>query len=224
MIEVGAGEGRLTTALASASGRVVAYEIDPVVATALRRRCAGLDNVRCVRGDFLLSRPPEEPFAVVGNIPYASTAPVVRWCLGADSMTAATLVTQLEYARKRTGDFGRWSRLTVASWPRFDWRLGHRIDRRLFQPVPRVDSAVIRLSRRSHPLLPADLMPVYRAFVELGFGGYGGSLRSSLRRQHPRRAVDAALRAAAVPADTVVAFVHPTQWLTIFRTIHSVET
>ncbi|MGH8828671.1 MAG: rRNA adenine N-6-methyltransferase family protein, partial [Jiangellaceae bacterium] len=126
--------------------------------------------------------------------------------------------------RKRTGDFGRWSRLTVASWPRFDWRLGHRIDRTLFHPVPRVDSAIMRLSRRSHPLFPADSMAAFRAFVALGFGGYGGSLRSSLRRQHPRRAVDAALRAAALPGDTVVGFVHPTQSLTIFRAIHGLET
>jgi 23S rRNA (adenine-N6)-dimethyltransferase len=101
-----------------------------------------------VMGDFLGSRPPARPFQVVGNTPFSLTSPVIDWCLRARRMTAATLITQLEYARKRTGGFGRWSQLTVSTWPQFRWELRGTIPRTEFRPVPRVDAGILRLERR----------------------------------------------------------------------------
>ena len=63
-----------------------------------------------------------------GNIPYSITSKIVDWCLRAPELTSATLTTQLEYARKRTGDYGSWTRLTVLTWPRHHWRLLARVD------------------------------------------------------------------------------------------------
>jgi 23S rRNA (adenine-N6)-dimethyltransferase len=109
--EVGAGRGRLTAELRTRCRRVVAYEIDAEMAGHLPQ-----DRRLTVRtGDFLAAEPPGAEFAVVGNIPYALTAAVVRWCLDARTLRRATLLTQLEYARKRTGDYGRWSRLILFS-------------------------------------------------------------------------------------------------------------
>ncbi|RMI42728.1 23S ribosomal RNA methyltransferase Erm, partial [Streptomyces triticirhizae] len=191
--EPGAGEGRLTRALARASREVVAHELDPALAAALPGRLATEGNVRVVRGDFLRARPPARPFVVVGNIPYSRTTDIVRWCLAARALTSATLVTQREFARRRTGDFGTWPLLTVQSWPEFDWRLGPRIDRHHFDPVPRTDSAVLRLVRRPAPLLPPGELAGYRALVAEGFTGVGGSLAATLRRGRPTRRVRAAL-------------------------------
>ncbi|WP_173166699.1 ErmE/ErmH/ErmO/ErmR family 23S rRNA (adenine(2058)-N(6))-methyltransferase [Phytohabitans suffuscus] len=217
VLEVGAGDGRLTRRLAEAAGRVVAYEVDPGLATTL----AVPRNVAVRHQDFLTARPPREPFTVVGNIPYALTAPIVRWCLRAPALTSATLVTQLEYARKRTGDYGRWSRLTVSTWPEFHWGLSGRIPRRAFRPVPRVDSGILRLERRPVPLVPHQRMPAYQSFVDLGFGGVGGSLHASLRQRYPARRVDGAFRAARLDVSTVVSHVWPEQWLLLFRLLWS---
>ncbi|BCB81782.1 23S rRNA (adenine(2058)-N(6))-methyltransferase Erm(O) [Phytohabitans flavus] len=213
VLEVGAGDGRLTRRLAEAAGRIVAYEVDPAFATAL----AVPQNVAVRHQDFLTARPPHEPFAVVGNIPYALTAPIVQWCLRARALTSATLVTQLEYARKRTGDYGRWSRLTVSTWPEFHWGLSGRISRQAFRPVPRVDSGILRLERRPAALVPGQRMTAYQSFVDLGFGGVGGSLHASLRRRFPARRVDGAFRAARLDTSTVVGHVWPEQWLLLFR-------
>jgi 23S rRNA (adenine-N6)-dimethyltransferase len=209
--EVGAGRGRLTAALAGAGRRVIAYEVDPAMAAALPRR-PGLE-VRAE--DFLRVRPPAERFAVVGNIPYALTAAVVDWCLRADTLTTATLLTQLEYARKRTGDYGRWSRLTISTWPVVGWQLAGRIPRTAFRPVPRVDGGVLRLTRRPVPLV-ADLPP-YRRMVELGFTGVGGSLHATLSRHYGRARTASAFRAARVHPDALVGEVWPEQWLMLFR-------
>ncbi|MFI6577879.1 ErmE/ErmH/ErmO/ErmR family 23S rRNA (adenine(2058)-N(6))-methyltransferase [Nocardiopsis sp. NPDC050513] len=222
VVEVGPGEGALTRFLAPAARRVIAYEIDRRLAERLAARYRDPDRgVRVVCADFTRARPPRGPFAVVGNIPYARTADIVRWCLDAPGLTSATLVTQLEYARKRTGAYGRWTRLTVLTWPEWSWTLAGRIDRRRFRPVPRVDSGVLTLRRRSEPLLPPERRGAYRRTVELGFGGAGGSLGASLRRAHPARRVDAALRTAGVARATPVGLVTPDQWLALFTVLEA---
>ncbi|PSK61919.1 rRNA methyltransferase [Micromonospora sp. MH33] len=223
LLEVGAGRGRLTRPLAAGCGRLVAYEVDPAVLPELTAACADLPHVDVRAADFLAAVPPDEPFAVVGNIPWSLTAAVVRWCLAAPGLRAATLLTQLDYARKRTGDHGRWSRLTVLTWPEYHWRLAGRVPRGAFRPVPAVDGGILRLDRRPEPLLPRTALPAYRRMVELGFGGVGGSLAASLRTGYPRRRVDGALRAARLAPDTPVGLVWPEQWLVLFRLLHAVD-
>lgn len=221
LVEVGAGRGQLTRPLSVRCRRLVAYEVDPTVTAELAAVCATLPGVDHRPTDFLAASPPEEPFAVVGNIPWSLTAAVVRWCLAAPRLRAATLLTQLEYARKRTGDYGRWSRLTVTTWPEFDWTLAGRVSRTAFRPVPRVDAGILRLDRRPEPLLPVAALPAYRRMVELGFGGVGGSLAASLRTAYPRSRVDAALRAVRLDPATPVGEVWPEQWLVLFRLLHA---
>lgn len=208
VLEPGAGEGVLTTALARTGAEVVAYEIDPLLVAKLRART----KLKIVKGDFTEARPPGKPFAVVGNIPYSITSKIVDWCLRAPELTSATLLTQLEYARKRSGDFGRWSLVTVESWPWFSWELLGRIGRESFRPVPSVDSAILRIERRPEPLV--DDGGAWQELVELGFSGVGGSLYASLHRHYG--GVDAAFDRAGIARDTVVAFVHPDQWITLF--------
>ncbi|RFS84369.1 ErmE/ErmH/ErmO/ErmR family 23S rRNA (adenine(2058)-N(6))-methyltransferase [Actinomadura spongiicola] len=220
VVEAGAGDGRITAALAARAGRVIAYEIDPVLARRLAERCRDLPNVRYVTGDFLRARPPRGPFHLAGNIPYAATSRIVAWALDAPGLESATLVTQVEYARKRAGDYGRWSLVTVRTWPVFSWRMGMRVPRDRFRPVPRVDSAVLRLDRRDRPLLPPTAMDAYVRCVEVGFTGVGGTLHASLRRAYPRARVDAAFAVAGVPRGAVVAHVHPDQWVAVARVLH----
>ncbi|MFC3501085.1 ErmE/ErmH/ErmO/ErmR family 23S rRNA (adenine(2058)-N(6))-methyltransferase [Micromonospora krabiensis] len=221
VLEVGAGRGQLTRPLAAACGRLVAYEVDPVAAADLAAVCAALPNVRLRQADFLATEPPDEPFAVVGNIPWSLTSAVVRWCLAAPGLRAATLLTQLEYARRRGGDYGRWTRLTVLTWPEFSWRLAGRVSRVAFRPVPRVDAGILRIDRRPEPLLSPAALPAYRGMVELGFGGVGGSLAASLRRRYPPGRVAAALRATRLDPATPVGYVWPEQWLVLFRLLHA---
>ncbi|MEU3165389.1 ErmE/ErmH/ErmO/ErmR family 23S rRNA (adenine(2058)-N(6))-methyltransferase [Streptosporangium sp. NPDC006930] len=220
VLEPGAGEGALTLALAGSCARVVAYEIDPLHAGKLAARTRDDDRIEVVRGDFLAARVPREPFAVAGNIPYSITSKIVDWCLRAPALTSATLLTQLEYARKRSGDFGRWSRLTVLTWPGHSWELAGHVGRASFRPVPAVDSAILRIESRPVPLLPGGRDAAWREFVEYGFTGLGGSLHASLRMRYAPHRVDAAFAEARVDRDTVVAFVHPDRWLTLFELLH----
>nr|WP_017555976.1 ErmE/ErmH/ErmO/ErmR family 23S rRNA (adenine(2058)-N(6))-methyltransferase [Nocardiopsis baichengensis] len=212
VLEPGAGDGMITAQLARTRARVVAYELDPHFARRLSERFAESPRVRVRTADFTKAAAPREPFSVVGNIPYSRTSAIVDWCLRARALESATLLTQWEYARKRTGGLGRWSRLTVLTWPLFEWSRGERVRRDRFRPAPRVDAGVLRIVRRPEPLLPVAALADYRALVDTGFSGVGGSLHASLRRRYGRRRVDTALRAAGVERGTVVAYVTPGQW------------
>jgi 23S rRNA (adenine-N6)-dimethyltransferase len=220
-LEVGAGEGILTARLAALFAEVVAYEIDDSLAGRLAARVADQPNVRVVLSDFLAARPPSRPFQVVGNAPFSLTAPIVEWCLRASRLTTATLITQLEYARKRTGRYGRWTQLTVSTWPQVSWQLAGTMARTEFRPVPRVDTGILRIARRAEPLVSPARLAAYRRLVQAGFSGVGGSLQASLRRSYPPEQVAMACGEAGVDRRTVVAYVSPEQWVQIFLALDS---
>lgn len=220
IVEIGAGEGLLTRALAKRCRRVIAYEIDPVLSRRFQQLSTSDSRIQWVRGDFRSAPPPSEPFAVVGNIPYSITANIVDWCLRVRWLQSATMVTQWEYARKRCGDFGRWTQVTVQSWPEFDWQLMGRIRRVKFDPVPRVDSGILRLRRRSEPLIPRAGLSDYRRLVAVGFGGVGGSLWASVRPHAPARRLRNAFQCAGLDTSTVVGYVRPDQWITLFQALY----
>jgi 23S rRNA (adenine-N6)-dimethyltransferase len=218
-LEVGAGEGILTQRLARRCRELIAYELDPDLADRLTSRLRDAPNVRVVSGDFLAARPPRTPFRVVGNAPFSVTSPIVDWCLAAPTMTSATLITQLEYARKRTGGYGRWSLLTVSTWPRVRWEQRGTISRLQFRPVPRVDAGILHLDRRPVPLIPPARLGAYQRAVRAGFNGAGGSLLASLRREYPAGRLTPAFRAAGIDKGAVVAFVSPDQWVELFQVL-----
>jgi 23S rRNA (adenine-N6)-dimethyltransferase len=216
-LEVGAGEGILTTRLAAMFSEVVAYEVDESLAGRLAARVGDRTNVKVVMRDFLSARPPSRPCQVVGNAPFSLTSPIVDWCLHARWLTGATLITQLEYARKRAGGYGRWSLLTVSTWPQFRWQLRGTIPRTQFRPVPRVDAGILQLERRPEPLISPSRMAAYRRLVQAGFSGVGGSVQASLRRTYPPNRVADACARAGLDRRTVVGYVSPDQWIEIFR-------
>ena len=218
-VEVGAGEGAITLGLAKRCRQLIAYEVDNDVARRLAARVDEVDGVRIAVEDFRRSVAPSEPFQVAGNVPFSITSDVVRWCLAARSMSRASVIAQLEYAKKRTGAYGRWSRLTVLHWPDVEWSLRGRINRRAFAPVPKVDAGVLELERRTTPLVRPDRRRDWEENVDLGFGGVGGSLFASLAAKYQSSHLRAAFREAGLREDTVVAFVHPEQWLVLFGSL-----
>ena len=219
VLEVGAGDGAITRAIAPQCRELRAYEIDPFHAKKLAEHVREQANVRVVTGDFLASRVPREWFAVIGNVPFSITSKVVDWCLDARTLSTATIITQLEYAKKRTGGYGRWSLRTMETWPWFSWELRGVIQRHDFRPVPRVDAGVLCIAQRTQPLLPPTKRRSYGRMVDAGFGGVGGSLYQSLAQRYPVDRVKAAFQEANVARDTVVAFVTPDEWLTIFASL-----
>jgi len=211
-VEIGAGAGSLTALIAPRVATLTAYEPDVHLAERFNRAVAGLHNVSLVHADVLTEPLPAETSTLVGNIPFGRTADIIRWTLDQD-VESATYITQLEYARKRTGHRGRWSQLTIESWPWLDWRLGPRISRTAFRPVPAVDAAVLQLTFRDRPLLSGEQLRGYQAIVSTGFKGVGGTLFRSLQALYRTGELGAAFELAGLDREVVVAFVPPEAWL-----------
>jgi 23S rRNA (adenine-N6)-dimethyltransferase len=149
VVEIGAGTGVLTEALARRAGRVVAVEYDPRLAERARARLAGFGNVRVVTADALALPPPRRPFRVVANLPFGSTAAVLRRLLGdpRTRLERADLIVQEQaarrYAARRPG-----TPETIAWGAWYDLATGRRLGPSSFRPPPRVGAAVLVARRR----------------------------------------------------------------------------
>ena len=210
VLEIGPGTGNLTEQLLARAGRVVAVELDRRMVEHLRQRFAGDDHLTLVQGDILAADLPQllhpwlgqfAAFKVAANLPYYLTSAILRMLLESPSRPSlAALTVQWEVAQRICAQPGDMSLLAVAvQWYAVP-RIITRIPAGAFVPVPKVDSAVLRLEMRPEPVasIPSDeaLFRVARA----GFGQRRKQLRNSLsaglRLQPPQ--AESILRGAGV--------------------------
>jgi 23S rRNA (adenine-N6)-dimethyltransferase len=169
VLEIGAGRGALTYALARRGVHVVALEKDPHWADALRRevgrrRLAG--RVRIVCCDALDYRMPRRPYRVIGSLPFGGTTAILRHLLDDPGpfLVRADLIVQWEVARKRA--VMPPSTLLSTTWaPWWSFEVVRRIPAAAFRPKPSVDAAVLCVTRRDPPLLPPRMAGPYASFV-----------------------------------------------------------
>jgi 23S rRNA (adenine-N6)-dimethyltransferase len=168
VVEIGAGSGAITAALARRGAEVLAVEVDPVWAARLRRDFgrAHAGRVQVVSADFFAVPLPRKPFRVVACLPFGHTTAILSRLLGDshDHLRRLDVILQWEVARKRAAVPASTLRSTVwAPW--WEFRLGRRIAATEFRPVPRVDGGVLVATRRDPPLLPPAMSARYEVFI-----------------------------------------------------------
>lgn len=148
LVEVGAGPGTMTRALAEGRERVVAIELDDRMVPLLQRAVRGLE-VSVVQGDVLEVDIPAQvtgPYAVFGNIPYHITGLLVPRLLALRPRPAwVCVLVQLEVAQRLSAEPGDWSLATLGVRASASAELLLRVPARAFDPAPRVDSALVML-------------------------------------------------------------------------------
>ncbi|HEX2374654.1 MAG TPA: rRNA adenine dimethyltransferase family protein [Actinomycetota bacterium] len=181
VVEIGAGTGVLTEALARRAGRVVAVECDPRLAERARARLGGFGNVRVVTADALALPVPRRPFRVVANLPFGSTAVILRRLLGdpRTRLERADLVLQEQAARRYAARRpGTPERIAWGAW--YELATGRRLGPSCFRPPPRVGASVLVARRRRPPLVPVADRRRFAALVQAAFRHPGLPLRRSL--------------------------------------------
>ncbi len=187
VLEVGPGLGSLTLALLPAARRVVAVEIDPVLAERLpatvAERAPGLAGRLTVLNADALRVTAEQlgnPTALVANLPYNVSVPVVLHLLAAlPTMTRVLVMVQAEVADRMVA--GPGSKIYGVPSVKIAWYAEARrvatVPRTVFWPVPNVDSALVLLTRRPTP--EGDRNAVF-TLVDAAFAQRRKTLRAAL--------------------------------------------
>jgi 23S rRNA (adenine-N6)-dimethyltransferase len=173
-LDLGAGRGALTRALADAGARVHAVELDPVALQHLETRFGTDPRVEVVAADATQLPLPREPFRVVANLPFAAGTAILRRLLGDPRVRLTQLDAIVEWglAAKRTSVWP--SSLLGCSWGAwYQLSLVRRVPRVCFAPPPSVDAAVLRAIRRHEPLVPPEDAAAYRAVLQRAFAARG---------------------------------------------------
>jgi 16S rRNA (adenine1518-N6/adenine1519-N6)-dimethyltransferase len=185
VLEVGPGLGQMTRLLAEQAGRVVAVELDRDLIPVLQQEMAACPNVQIVEGDILEVDPAAlvggGPYKVVANLPYYITSAALRHLLEACPPPTVLVVTvQQEVAERITAAPGDMSLLAVSVQFYGRPRRIARIPAGAFFPVPKVDSAIVRVDVYPERPFPVADTERFFAIVRAGFGQKRKQLKNSL--------------------------------------------
>ena len=226
VIEIGPGRGALTHALAARARRLIAIELDRVLAAQLRLEFARQRNVEIIEGDArtvdfanLIARHPapllntgvqaadaiHERATVVGNLPYYITSEILLRLLGySDWVKTIVIMVQREVADRIAAspgsrDYGLLS-ATVQLFARVEKLF--TLPPAAFAPAPKVHSAVLRvtIAPRLHSLKVEK--DGFVDFLKLVFAQKRKTLANNLRQRYAEAAIAKALANAGLRRDS----------------------
>jgi len=227
VIEVGPGLGVLTRELLVAGASVLAVELDDSLAQALRQRfdtpklsLLNRSVLESAPGDMLAAADLVPPYRVVANLPYYITAPVLRHFLEARiKPVSMVLMVQKEVAFQIVAAPGKMSLLSVSAQFYAAAHLVRRVPAAAFWPVPRVDSALVRLDLYPEPPLPVADADAFFKLVKAGFSNPRKQLANALSRglSRPKPVAEALLRAAGIDPMRRAGTLSLTEWAALYR-------
>ncbi|MDP3892304.1 16S rRNA (adenine(1518)-N(6)/adenine(1519)-N(6))-dimethyltransferase RsmA [Nocardioides sp.] len=208
VLEVGPGLGSLTLALLAVARRVIAVEVDPVLAERLPATIAAYAPGQAASFEVLLADamrvteiPGPPPTALVANLPYNVSVPVLLHLMELlPSLRHGLVMVQAEVADRLAA--GPGSKVygvpsVKAAWYA-DVRRAGTIGRNVFWPAPNVDSGLVAWTHRDPPSTTATREQVF-AVVDAAFAHRRKALRGALRElAGSAAAAEVALRAAGV--------------------------
>lgn len=222
VLEIGAGAGTLTAKIASVAGKVIAFDVDRALEPVLKETLSEFQNVE-VRFEDVMKMSDDElnaisgnDYKVVANIPYYITTPLIMRFLECKiPPRSMTLTVQEEVAERLIAPPGtpEYGALSVTVALRGFAKITRRIPRQLFRPVPKVDSAVIRIDiAEKYP--GVDIEKLCR-LARAGFGmrrktllnnlsALTGAQKSELERAISKAGFDPRVRGESLSAEEYV--------------------
>ena len=158
VIEVGPGMGTLTDELLAAGAHVIAVEKDRDLIAPLQEKYKNNKNIEILEADILkfdLKRYALQAtrYTVLGNIPYYLTSHLIRTVLETWPQPKVIVFTvQKEVAKRMTAKPPHMNMLAVLVQCYCDVKMVGVIKRGNFRPIPKVDSAIVKLSPSDSPL------------------------------------------------------------------------
>lgn len=209
VVEIGAGLGSLTVALAASGAEVLAVEFDRAIVPALMEVAAGDPGIRVVAADAMrldwTELLGEGTWAMASNLPYNIAVPLVLEMLErAPGVGRYVVMVQREVGERLAAGPGdeAYGAVSVRVAYRAAARVVRRVPPAVFWPAPKVASVVVRLDRLDAPPVDADPERLW-AVVDAGFAERRKTMRNAVRRLGlTAEEADDALRAAGIDPQT----------------------
>ena len=187
ILEIGPGEGALTELIFPKVKEMVAIEIDPMLIEHLKNR-ESLKGLNIVHGDVLLqdieNLPVKNLVRVIGNIPYNITSPIIFWLIEQlHFWDDAFIMMQKEVAERLSAVVGTkaYGRFTVVTGAYLNMEYCFTIPPDVFIPKPKVDSAIIRFTKKENPLISDEKYMRFNKLVSTAFSQRRKMLRNTLK-------------------------------------------
>jgi 16S rRNA (adenine1518-N6/adenine1519-N6)-dimethyltransferase len=199
VVEIGAGAGSLTVALAGAAAHVVAIELDGRQLPVLEEVVGAAPNVEIVHGDALtMDLSTWEADLLIANLPYNVATPLIARILEtAPGIRELTIMTQREVGERLAASPGSkiYGQISVVVAYFATARVAARVSRKAFYPKPNVDSVIVTIARRATPSVSYE---AFKPLVRAAFAHRRKTLRNALEGFADANAVRSALEAAGL--------------------------
>jgi 16S rRNA (adenine1518-N6/adenine1519-N6)-dimethyltransferase len=187
VVEVGTGAGTLTRAIANHAARVITFEIDKRLSGTLESQFTKHKNIDLVFTDALKVPDAEiiaragESFELAANIPYYITSPLIMKFLQIPQCKSIAILVQDDVAKRITAAAGGkdYGALTVTMQAYCDCKILKAVPRKLFTPIPNVDSAFIVCRKKETPDIHDT--PTFNNIVKGLFGARRKTIANGLQ-------------------------------------------
>jgi len=193
LLEIGPGRGALTSHLLARAQRIIAVEVDQVLVAYLRSKFRDQPALEIVDHDMLKADLAAwSPRVIAGNLPYYITSPIIeKTLLLHPPVERAVFLVQKEVAERLTASPGSrdYGYLSVQTQLLAQPELLFPVPAAAFRPMPKVDSAVVRLTPRT--VLPPDEARKFLKFASAAFHQKRKTLRNNLLGSYDKAILDA---------------------------------
>ncbi len=218
IIEIGPGMGVLTQELVTrTSSKIYCVEIDPHLVSLLTNKFAMYPNVSVVEANVLKWLPlfTEGSTKVLGSLPYYITSPILHALIYMDVRpVTCVLMVQKEVGEKVAADAPDASYLSAFVQTFYNVQYLGTVPKTAFNPQPKVDSAVIKLTSRNRDLDLSDVRK-YEGFLHKGFSNPRKMINKAFSQEELKKGkIDSSIRPQNLSAD---------QWFEFFSFLRSHE-
>jgi 23S rRNA (adenine-N6)-dimethyltransferase len=216
VLEIGPGKGIITEQLLQSAQHVIAVGIDSHWYKYLKNKFRNTDNLTLYHGDFLSFNLPFLPYKVFANIPFSIEGKIIRKLIDAKNAPEdCYLVMMKELAFRLSAPYKEnWFSIIHKPW--FDFSIYHHFRRTDFTPVPKVDAAMMRFTKRKTPLISWAEREHYQKFVTIGFGD-GQPIWQNLKKGYGKASLMKSFKSLHIEKTTKPAELSLQQWISLFR-------
>ncbi len=227
VVEIGTGAGTLTRAISEKASKVYSFELDRNLVPVLAQTLAGRDNVEVVYRDVLKMSDEDlrdivgDDFAVVANLPYYVTTPMVlRFLFSTLKVKSITVMVQQEVAERFCAPAGdkEYSSISASLALVADTQITRKVSRKLFYPMPQVDSAVVTIvPNRKYD---DETLEKTLKLIKLAFLMRRKTLYNNLKNDYSRESILSAFSALDLPEDIRGERLTPEQFVSLAKILY----